>query len=150
VASASVIIPKDLDYGIKLYPPLLLKAETGAFYVKEPSSIYPFDKTRYSPLVGKLEEGTKNLLAMVRCSFPGIQQPDVKLSANLIHHSADSSQEIPVTLSILDRYMEGDAEIFFIELQTEGLSSGEYFLYLFTKEMNAKSLSQVNISFKVK
>ena len=86
---------------------------------------------------------------MVRCSFSGIQQPDVKLSANLIHHLADTEKTIPVTISVLNKYQEDDTEIFLIELQTEGLQSGEYFLYFFAEDMHTKSRSRVNTTFKV-
>ncbi|MCK4432240.1 MAG: VWA domain-containing protein, partial [Candidatus Aminicenantes bacterium] len=88
VASSSVKIPKGPDYGIKLYPPLLLKPEKGVFYLKRPSAVYPFDSSQYSPLVEELDRGTNSVLAVVRCSFSGIRLPDIKLFANLIHHLA--------------------------------------------------------------
>jgi hypothetical protein len=150
VASVSIVIPKDQGYGIKLYPPLLLIKETGTFFLKEPSPAYPFDKTQYSPLVEEFEEGTKNLWVMVRCSFFGIQQPDIKLSANFINHLTGSGKVIPSTLSFLNKYWQDDIIIFLIELQTEGLWSGEYFLNLFAEETNSKSSSHTNSFFKVK
>jgi len=150
VASSSAIVSKGLDYGIKLYSPLMLKPEKGAFYLKEPSAVYPFDKTQYSPLIEELEQGTNKVLAVVRCSFSSIQQPDIKLSADLIHHLADTEKTIPVTISILNKYQEDDTEIFLVEFQTEELQSGEYFLYFFAEEMFTKSHSRVNTTFKVK
>lgn len=150
VASSSVMVPESPDYGIKLYPPLLLKPEKGALYLKSPPAVYPFDKTQYSPFVGELDQGTNSVLAVARCSFSGIQQPDIKLSANLIHHLADTGKTIPVTISILNRYQEDNTEIFVIELQTKELQSGEYFLYLFAADMHTKSRSRVNTTFKIK
>ena len=150
VASSSVKVAKGPDYGIKLYSPLLLKPEKGAFYLKEPSAIYSFDSSQYSPLVEQLDQRTNKVLAVVRCSFSGIQQPDIKLSANLIHHLADTGKTIPVFISILNQYQEDDTEVFLIELQTEELQSGEYFLYLFAEDMFTKSRSRVNTAFKVK
>ena len=150
VASSSAKVPKGLDYGIQLYPPLLLKPEKGAFYLKSPSMVFPFDSSKYSPLIEELDQGTNSVLAVVRCSFSGIQQPDIKLFANLIHHLGDTGKTIPVNTSILNKYQGDDTEIYLIELQTTELQSGEYFLYLFAEDIPTKSRSRVNTSFKVK
>jgi len=149
VASTSVIVPKGPDYGIKLYAPLLLKPEKSAFYLNEPSAVYPFDSSQYSPLVGELDQGKNHLLVVVRCAFFGIQQPEIQLSANLIHHLDDTGKTIPVTISILNQHREDDTVIFLIELQIEGLQSGEYFLYLFAEDKHTKSRSRVNTNFMV-
>ena len=150
IASSLAKVSKGQDYGIKLYPPLLLKPEYGALYLKSPSAVYPFDKTQYSPLVEELGQGTNSVLAVVRCSFSGIQQPDIKLSANLIHHLVNTGKTIPATISILNRFQDNDTEIFLIELQAGELQSGEYFLYLFASDIHTKSRSRVNTTFKIK
>ncbi len=149
VASSSVIVPEAKDQGINLYPPLLLRSEEGASYLKRPSAAYPFNSSQYFPLVEPLEQGTENVLAVVRCSFSGIQQPDIQLSANLIHSSDDTGSAIPASISILDRFSDADTEIFLLELQTGQLPSGEYFLYLFAVESLTHSRSGVNTAFCV-
>jgi len=150
VARASVIIPQATDYGIKLSSPVLLTSEKDAFYFKAPSTAFPFDLSQYSPLVEELEQGTKSLFALVRCSFAGIQQAEIRLLANLLLSQADTAKAIPVTISILDKDRENDAETFLLEIQTEQLEQGEYFLYFLAKELKTRSNSQVNTSFKVK
>jgi len=150
VASSSAKVPKDLDYGVLLYPPLLLKQEKGAFYLKSPSMVFPFDSSQYSPLIEELDQGTNSVLAVVRCSLSGIQQPDIKLFASLIHHLGGIGKPIPVNISILNRYQEDDTEIYFIELQTTELQSGEYSLHLVAKDMHTKSRSGVSTTLKVK
>jgi len=149
VASSSVIVPEAKNQGINLYPPLLLRSEEGASYLKRPSTAYPFNSSQYFPLVEPLEQGTENVLAVVRCSFSGIQKPDMQLSANLIHSSNDTGKAIPASISILDRYFDADTEIFLLELQTEQLPSGEYFLYLFAVDSLTQSRSGVNTAFSV-
>jgi VWFA-related protein len=150
VGSSSIKIPEFPDYGLRLDTPLLLKRERNASYLRESSSVYPFESSLYSPLVGELERGTKSIFAVVRCSFSGIQQPDIQFSANLIHHLADTGKNIPATLYILNRHQEEGTEIFLIELQTEGLQPGEYSLYLFAVDGHTQSFSRVNTAFKVK
>jgi VWFA-related protein len=150
VASSSVIIPRNPDSGIKLDEPLLLKPEKNAFYLKKPSPVYSFPAAQYSPVIDGLEQGKKSLQAVVRCSFFGIEKPEIKLSANLIHHLADAGKPIPVSISVLDKYQEDGTEIFFIELQTEELQAGEYFLFILAKEMKTESISRANTPFKLR
>jgi VWFA-related protein len=150
VASSSVIIPSNPDSGIKLDPPLLLKPEKDAFYLKKPSPVYSFPAAQYSPVIDGLDQGKKSLHIIVRCSFFGIEKPEIKLSANLIHHLADTGKAIPVSISVLDKYQEDGTEIFFIELQTEELQVGEYFLFIFAKEIKTESISRANTSFKLR
>ena len=150
VASSPVEVLKSPDSRIQLYPPLLLKQETNAYYLKKPSPAYPFDSTQYSPLVEEWTQGTNRILAVVRCSFSGIPQPDIKLSANLIHQLADTGETIPSTISILDRYQDDNTDVFFMELQTDGLQSGEYSLNLSAEDRHTQSCSSVTTIFKVK
>ena len=150
VASSSVEVLKSPDSGIQLYSPLLLKPEKNAYYLKKPSSAYSFDSSQYSPLIEELTRGANRIWAVVRCSFSGIQQPNIQLTANLIHLIADTKRTIPVIISTLNRYQEDDTEIFLIELQTEELQSGEYSLNFSAEDMYTQSQSQVNTTFKVK
>jgi hypothetical protein len=150
VASSSVVIPKRQDLGVKLYPPLLLKTEKNAFYLGESSAVYPYDANQYSPLIEALEQGTRTVWAAVRCSVSGIPTPDLQLSANLIHHSSDSSRTIPAIITILERYHEVDTQVFLLEILTEGLEPGKYFLYLFATDGPTQSRSGTNITFSVK
>ncbi|UCE40863.1 MAG: VWA domain-containing protein [Candidatus Aminicenantes bacterium] len=150
VASSSVIVPKRLDHGIKLYPPLLLKPERNAFYLGNPSADYPFNTRQYFPIVEQLEQGTSRVWAAVRCSFSGIQPEDIQLSTNLIHSSSGTGKVIPATITILDRHHDIDTEIFLLEIQTEGLKPGEYFLYLFATSNLTQSRSGANATFQVK
>ena len=150
VASSSVVVPKSLEHGIKIYPPLLLRQEKDAFYLKELSAVYPFDSSQYFPLVEQVERGTSRVWAAVRCSFSGIPPPDIQLSANLIHNSANTGRAIPASISILERYHDVDTEIFLLSIQTEELIPGEYFLYLFAVDGQTQSRSGTNTTFEVK
>lgn len=152
VASSSVQVPKTLEQGIKLYPPLLLKQENNAFYLNNPpaTNIYPFDTQHYFPLVEHLEQGTSHVWAAVRCSFSGIQLPNIQLSANLIHSASGTGRAIPATITILNRYHDNDTVILLLSIQTEGLKPGDYFLYLFAVDDQTQSRSGANTTFTVK
>jgi hypothetical protein len=152
VASSSVQVPKNLEHGIKLYSPLLLKQENDAFYLNNPpaGNIYPFDSTQYYPIVEHLEQGTHQIWAAVRCSFSGTQLPVIQLSANLMHSSSGTTNAIPATITILNRYHDDDTVILLLSIQTEGLMPGNYHLYLFAVDDQTHSRSGANITFTVK
>lgn len=160
VASSIVSIPDIPDSGLRVYPPLLLITEKDAFYVKGPPKdksgvkypsffdVYPFDHSEYCPLTEELNPAVSNLLAVARCSIINIHQPQIQLSAHLIHLS--SGEKIPLSLSILNQYQEQDTQIFLIELPKVKLRPGKYSLYLFAKEMNNKLKSHANSTFIVR
>ncbi len=149
VGSAAVSVPGAPGAEIKLYPPLLLKEQRGSFYLRNPYSVYPFDTARYSPVMGQIEKGTKSLFAVLRCSFSGIQDPEIKLSASLIHRLNNAAKKPPAKVLIHKKYHEEDTDIFLIELQTGELKPGEYFLYLLADEGKTQSGSRLSIPLKV-
>jgi VWFA-related protein len=162
VASSSAIVPESPDSGIILYPPLLLIPEKNAFYLKGSASgkkakkgkqislldIYPFPYTQYSPLVEGLNQGISKLLAVVRCSTSNIQQPEIRLSAHLIHLS--SGKKTHLSLSVLNQSQEEDTQIFLLELQIDELQPGRYSLQLSAKEMTTQSRSHIMTTFLIR
>lgn len=163
VASSSVVIPESLGSGIRLYPPLLLIPGRKANYVKfsKPQkkdtgreslsliSIFPFNSTKYSPLIEELDQGTSKLYAVLRCSIIDIQEPEVELTAHLIQHS--TKQEIPLSFSILSAENQKEkTDILLIEFQMPELLAGEYSLNLMAEEMTTKSRSSITRAFRVR
>lgn len=159
VASSQVVIPERPESGLMLYPPLLLKPEKNAFYLKGSATekkvkhitlldIYPFNSTQYSPLVEILNQGMSKLLAVVRCSIFNIYQPEIRLSAHLTHIS--SGERTSLSLSVLNQYREDDTQIYLTELPINKLLPGRYTLHLFAEEMNTKSKFNVTTTFLVR
>jgi len=162
VASSSVIISEAPDSGLILYPPLLLKPEKNAFYLKGSATgkkggkgkqitlldIYPFDSSQYSPLVEDLNQKNPKLLAVVRYSIIDIKEPEVLLSACLIQHS--SGHKIPLSFSILSTKKEEETFILLIEFQAPELKSGKYFLNLIAEEQKSKSESLITSEIRVR
>ena len=162
VASTSVIIPEQLDSGIRLYPPLLLIPEKEAFYLRASETqkekkegkalsiidIYPLLSKRHSPLVEDLEQGITKILGVIRCSVAYIQKPNIELSAYLIDHS--SGQKTLLSFSILSSERTEDTDVLFIEIQLPELKPGKYYLEITAEEIKSKSRSEVRTSLNVK
>jgi len=164
VASSSVFIPSHSSgSGLKLFPPLLLTPQGNAIFVnagdrtikegeKEHSALanlYSFNPTQCSPLLGELVRGSK-LLIKFRCSIAKTSEAEIKLFARLMHKS--SGKEIPVAFNFDDKLknVRDNTGILSLELQTDNLLEGKYFLYLFAEDIKTQLKSLTTTSFTVR
>ncbi len=151
VASCSVTVPQVQAERIRLSFPLLLKEEKDSLYVQVSRSPadFPFDRTKYAPLLEALDCGRDTLFVSVRCMTAGIPRPEIRLLANVLQYQGEATTAIPAGISILERKEEADGEVFFLKIQTEELPPGEYVLYLFAEELTTGTKSQTNTSFRI-
>ena len=152
MASSSVSLPELRTGRLQLFPPLLLKEERDSLYlqVSRRPAEFPFDRTKYTPLLEDLEAGTPCLYALIHCSGGGLEKPEIRLLVNLLKSQAEETKALAVPISIVERRGERDMEIFLLRIQTEGLEAGEYILYLFAEELTTGAKSQANTSFRIK
>ncbi len=162
VASSSLEIPERQESGLRLYPPLLLIPEKEAHYLraqkdmKEEAAaanvslnrIYPFLTNRQTPVTGELEQGVPNLLAILRCSIFGIQDPEVDLTANLVEHA--SGEKTQLDFSILSSMSQEGIDILLLEFPLPEMKPGEYTLEISAEEFSTQSRSKVTYNFRVK
>jgi hypothetical protein len=160
VGLSSIVISESPVSEIRLYPPLLLIPNKKGHYIKvskketkrESNSlidIYPFDSTRYSPLIDELDPGISKLRAVVKCSIADIKEPEVEFLAYLSQSS--TGPNIPLSISILSAENATEQmDILLIEFQIPELPSGEYRLNLIAEEITTKSRSHVSRTFRVR
>lgn len=159
VASSSVVIPKTLDPDQRLDPPLLAIPEVNAHYLNveekmiggRPLSlltIFKYNPSLYSPLIGELNQETAKLYVLTRYSLKGIQNPNIKYSVRLIQ--LFSGRKMPLTSLLIDKYQDSEKQTCLLELQIKRLSPGTYQLYIFAEDANSKSISHALSSFMVK
>ncbi len=158
VASSSVEIPAPSKTGIKLDPPLLLLPGKESTYLrlikgpkKDPLSIndiYPFLSNQHSPLVDAIERNVSKLLAVVRCSVPDIQKPEVNIAVHLVEMESGRTTELP--LSILASEKKERTDILLLEIHLPELESGECAIEVIAEEKNSKQRSQTKTSFRVR
>ncbi len=160
VGSSSIVISESSVSGIRLYTPLLLIPNKKGHYIKVSKkgakrestsliSIYPFDSTRYSPLIEELDSEISKLWAVIKCSIADIKEPEIEFSAYLTQSSTE--QDIPLIISILNaENVTEQTDILLIEFQLPELPSGEYRLNLIAEEITTKSRSQVSRTLRVR
>ena len=142
--------------GLASYPPLLLVPHSDPLYLKgqrkeekDPFSLsdfYPFDQNKYIPLLGNLKKGADSLTAFLRYSCPGISEPEVDLSFDLVQES--TGQFVNIEPRVEKGIYEG-TQIFQLHFQTSGLEPGRYVLFFAVKEKTTHSESFSQVSFTV-
>lgn len=159
VASSVVSAPEPLPLGIQLFPPLWLISQEGPKYIKGSAAkeekkaisltdIYPFDSTKHGLVLDDLEGGITKIQAVVRCSFKGISQPNIKYSVNL--HNLDLKEDIPLSFSVLSQRQDQNYQVILVEVSTGELSPGRYSFSLLARDLALDSKSQVSRIIKVK
>jgi VWFA-related protein len=158
VASTQVNIAKTAPVGLSLHSPLLFVAGSNFAYLEDTGTkkeeaiswkeAYPYDRAKYSPVIGEAPKGASKLLAIVPCSITGIVLPSIALTAYLIN--SISGEKIPITLSILNKSRKADIEIQFIEFPLNDIPPGKYLFYLHAEETgtNLVSFAQTPIVIK--
>jgi len=140
VARSSVEVCSLPESGVFLYPPLLLEPGKEAFYIhtqkKEKDEkteqslsirdVYPFLASSVSPVIGRIAKGTSKLFAVVANSVRGIENPDIRLTAEIINLS--TKELILLNSQIISVENKETADILLLKLELPELDSGEYFI----------------------
>jgi VWFA-related protein len=158
VASARVNIAKTAPVGLSLYSPLLLLSGSNFTYLEDTGTkkeeaiswkeVYPYDRAKYSPVIGEAPKGTSKLYAIIPCSVTGIVLPSITLTAYLIN--SVSGEKIPMTLSILNKSRKADVEIQFIEFPLNDIPPGKYLFYLHAEETGTNLVSYAQTPLVIK
>ena len=163
VASSSVVIPKAVDSGLKLFPPLLLISEKEGLYLKlsenqkkekekgslSINDIYPFVSNNISPLVEEVNQEISSLLAVLRLSIIDIPDHEIEFSVHLINHSTQKKVQLTDSFIISNENIDG-TEVLLIEIQLPELEPGSYSLEFVADERTTQTKSQVTRDFIIK
>jgi VWFA-related protein len=156
VASTRVSIAKtSAEFGLQA--PLLLALASASVYLESVETrqqerlswreIYPFDRTRYSPLIGDISKATGRVLAVVPYTISGLDQPHVILSANLI--DALTGKRLAVPFYAQARFRNGATEIQYLEFSLEEVPPGKYLLYIHAGDPDSGAMAHVQTTLVV-
>lgn len=162
VSSSVIDISNVTESGIKLSPPLLLIPEKETIYLKlsreekeraesaaqSLNQIYPYVSTKHSPLIEMMDQGIKKLLAVLKYSVTGIDNPQVALSARIVEES--SGETLALEYKLLSSRKEQGSEVLLLELLMPVLQPGRYILELAVDERITQSKAQVERVFEVR
>jgi VWFA-related protein len=148
VAYGRASIPAKSAKALSLYSPFLLIQGSNFTYLEGVAkkkdtaiwkSIYPYDRARYSPLMGGLARGTSQFYAVAPCLIAGIGKPNITYTAALINKALGEKTFLPV--STMEKSRRGNVEISFLELSLNSAAPGEYIFYIFAEDTAARASS---------
>lgn len=162
VSSSPVEILKPPVRGIILNPPLLLLPENDAFYLKGSvgdekagesgsialSQVYPYDRSKYKPVVEGFPQGTRKLIAVLPCSFYSIPNPEIKPYMRLLNQATGEMSSL--NFFILDKHLEEGRQFFVLGFPMDTLKRGQYILDFLAEERTTGSRSTTHTTFIVK
>jgi VWFA-related protein len=152
VASAKATLGKPLVTGLQLGTPLMLEARAGCLFLSAGAkkskdvfslaAMYPYDRTRFSPVLSELPANTASIQTIIPCSVDGGGQPELALSANLVN--SESGERIPVSILRMDRTQNGPLEILTVEIFTAEIAPGTYYLHFYAQDRASGSLGHTS------
>jgi len=141
VGSTAVSVAEPAEGRVKLYPPLLLQPEKPVFWPRTPSPLHLLAFDNVSPAGETWPEGTSRIQALLKYDTLLIENAHVAISSHLV--SLTTADPIPVAVTTLRKWKDGDGNILLVELQPDFLPAGEYSLYIFAKEKTTGSSAYV-------
>jgi VWFA-related protein len=149
VASTWVTVVLKPLTGLGLNSPLLLTAESNFAYLESVAAkkvgradwkdAYPYERARYSPLLGALPEGTRRIYAILPCSAAGLVQPEIAVSAWLI--DARTGNKVPVQTTVANKTVSGSLDILFLEVDLAGAPAGKYRIFFNVRDAASNSMA---------
>ena len=148
VGSVSVIIPEITTSGMAVYPPLLLRSEKEGLYLNGSPTAFPFDTSRYVPVLEDVPEGVTDLQSVIHCEIPDVEDPDIRLSATLVDENTGIA--IPLECSPVSTYRSSNARIIVCSLNLIGARPGRYLLRFYATEMTTNASAQAAAAITLK
>ena len=149
VASSDARVRDSQVPGRQVITPLLLQPDSAASYIDhgKPGALFlafPFDKERYSPVLGPLSRGSSPLQAVVRCVKLAAQGGAIQPSAHLVN--LDSGEKVSILTTLLSRSQDPEECFFLQEYQLGDIPPGRYELVLDGQDReNAEPLAVIRL-----
>jgi VWFA-related protein len=140
VATATTVVPAALEKGLMIFPPLLVRPERGALFLKDSTSksaaetaaaaafadSFLFDAGQYGLVADRKLRKSSEAWASIRCAVAGAPSETVTLTAGL--YDKAKLVLIPVNLTIISRRDKGGRTAFFVKFEIPDLEPDEYAL----------------------
>ena len=161
VASTRVFIPAPAFEGVTLHAPLLLGPAANAAYLESRASrkiapsagvswaeIYPFDATRFMPLLGPLPQGTPRIAVVLPCSIAGLVKARIAIRAAVIN--VQTAEKLPLFLIPTTQTAREGTVVQTFEIPTAELHPGKYVFYFYAEDTTTKALTHTTAALTVK
>ena len=161
LASGTAGIPDRKEKGLQLFPPLLLRPEKGALYLratpleKPPGGldtpflmdVFSTDLNEYTPYIEKALPQRNEVWASVRCAFAGNSGGGIRLTAFLVDQT--TAERVAIPLTILSEKEKNNVKTYLVRFRVPELEPDEYPLYFIAEDPGSGETSVVGCDFVI-
>ncbi len=161
VATTRVFVPAPAFDGISLHAPLLLGPAANGAYLESRASrrtspsggvswaeTYPFDATRFMPLLGPLPQGTPRIAVVLPCSIAGLVNARIAVRAAVVN--VQTAEKLPLLLIPTTQVAREGTVVQTFEIPTAALAPGKYVFYFYAEDTAKKALAHTTAALTVK
>jgi hypothetical protein len=160
-ATAQAFVPGIAGNGIRLHTPLILGPAANGAYLESRASrrtgstvgaswadLYPFDASRFMPLLDALPQGTSRIGVVLPCSINGLIDARIAVRAAVVN--VRTAEKLPLML-IPSAQTSGEGTVIqTFEVQTADLPAGRYVFYFYAQDTVSKALAYTTAALTVK
>jgi len=162
LAAGTARIPERVEKGFQLYPPLLLRPEKGAPYLKasphenasrrqdEPSlaDIFAVDPSEYAPCMEKALSRGGEGWALIQCAFAAESGGNIKLALFLVGQVTEEKVAIPLT--IVSEKRKNNVKTYLARFRVPEMEADEYTLVLIGEDPVSGESSIIRCDFFIR
>jgi VWFA-related protein len=148
VASARATVGRAAPAALQLGTPLVLAPGAGIPLLEAvaPKTAghapfgegYPYDASRFGPVVGAVPAGAGHVAVIVPCLAPGAGEADLVLTVRLV--DAVSGAQVPAEASLARRVLNGPLEVLTLDLPVAATPPGTYYLHVYATDRRTGAL----------
>ncbi len=162
LAAGTAGIPERKEKGLQLFPPLLLRPEKGALYLKAavhenasggqdvPSlaDVFAIDPSEYVPCLEKALSRGREVWALIRCAFAAEAGGSVKLALFLVDQMTGEKVALPLT--IVNEKDRNNVKTYLARFRVPELEADEYTLVLIGEDPASGESSIIGCDFIIR
>ncbi len=161
VATTRAFVPGIAINGIRLHTPLVLGPAANGAYLESRASrrtspsagvswadLYPFDASRFMPLLEALPQGTARIGVVLPCSIAGLVNARIAVRAAIVN--VQTAEKLPLMLIPTAQSAGEGTVVQTFEIPTATLLPGKYVFYFYAEDTASKSLAHTTAVLTVK
>jgi VWFA-related protein len=161
VATTRAFVPGIVINGIRLHTPLVLGPAANGAYLESRASrrtapsagvswadLYPFDASRFMPLLEALPQGTARIGVVLPCSIAGLVNARIAVRAAIVN--MQTAEKLPLMLIPTAQSAGEGTVVQTFEIPTAALPPGKYVFYFYAEDTASKSLAHTTTVLTVK
>ncbi len=148
LGTASLVMVKPQESGLLVGQPALARSSRNEIYQNLPPFL-PVNLKNLTLAGNQIEPGSSELFALVSCSFPGLENPELEIKSIILQAEGKGTRPLFSDLKLLEiRRQEGLVSCL-AKIETESLAAGNYIIYFHLTDRKSGLRAARSLMFQV-